>query len=145
MDITENGEGMTDLRIGQKGEKEIVVKAEDLASHTGNIGADVLSTHRIVLLMEQAARAAIEGCLPQGTITVGRGIRMRHVAATPKGAKVRGEAELTRIEGRRLFFDIKVHDPFEKIAEGQNERFIIALEKFRERVEAKHTLQKQKQ
>jgi fluoroacetyl-CoA thioesterase len=130
---------MTALRIGLKGEKEIVVEAKDLASHTGNIGADVLSTHRIVLLMEQAARAAIEGCLPEGKITVGTAIRMRHFAATPAGAKVRAEAALSRIEGRRLFFDINVHDSFEKIAEGENERFIIASESFRQKVEAKHT------
>jgi predicted thioesterase len=135
---------MTELRIGLKGEKEIVVEAKDLAGHTGNIGADVLSTHRIVLLMEQAARVAIEGCLREGTITVGTAIRMRHFAATPKGARVRAEAVLTRIEGRRLFFDINVYDSFEKIADGENERFIVALERFRQKVKAKHTLQKEK-
>jgi predicted thioesterase len=144
LDIISNGEGMTGLRIGLKGEKEIVVEPKDLASHTGNIGADVLSTHRIVLLMEQAARAAIEGCLPEGTITVGTAIRMRHFAATPMGAKVRAEAVLTGIEGRGLSFDIEVYDSFEKIAEGENERFIVASERFRQKVEAKHTLQKQK-
>jgi fluoroacetyl-CoA thioesterase len=94
----------------------MVVEAQDLASHTGNLGAEVLSTHRIILLMEQAARAAIEGCLPEEAITVGTAIRMRHFAATPLGAKVRAEAVLTRMEGRKLFFDITVHDPFEKIA-----------------------------
>ena len=135
---------LTELRIGLTGEKDIVVEAKDLAGHTGNLGADVLSTHRIVLLMEQAARAAIEGCLPDGTITVGTAIRMRHFAATPLGAKVRAEAVLTRIEGRKLSFDIEVHDSFEKIAEGENERFIVALEKFRQKVETKHTLQQQK-
>ena len=135
---------MKDLRTGLKGKREVVVETKDLASHTGNIGADVLSTHRIVLLMEQAARAAIEDCLPEGTITVGTAVRMRHFAATPKGARVGAEAVLTRIEGRKLFFDIEVHDTFEKIAEGENERFIVAIERFRQKVEAKHRLQKQR-
>ena len=135
---------MSELRIGRKGVKEMVVEAQDLASHTGNLGAEVLSTHRIILLMEQAARAAIEGCLPEDTITVGTAIRMKHFAATPLEARVRAEAVLTRMEGRKLAFDIVVYDQFEKIAEGENERFIVALERFRQKVDAKHTLQKQK-
>ena len=135
---------MKELRIGLKGEQELVVEAKDLASHTGNIGADVLSTHRIVLLMEQAARAAIDGCLPEGKITVGTAIRMKHFAATPMGAKVRAEAVLVKIEGRVLSFDIAVHDGFEKVAEGENERYIVTLDRFRQKVEAKRTQQEEK-
>jgi predicted thioesterase len=140
----DNEGSMKELRIGLKGEKEIVVEAKDLASHTGNPGADVLSTHRIVLLMEQAARAAIDDCLPGGKITVGTAIRMKHFAATPLGAKVRAEAMLTRIKGRALSFDIAVYDEFEKVAEGENERYIVTRDRFRQKVEVKRTQQKEK-
>jgi predicted thioesterase len=135
---------MKELRIGLRGEKEIVVEAKDLASHTGNSGADVLSTHRIVLLMEQAARAAIDGCLPGGEMTVGTAIRMKHFAATPLDAKVRAEAVLTGIKGRALSFHITVYDDMEKVAEGDNERYIVTVDRFRQKVEVKRTQQKEK-
>ncbi|NIO06247.1 MAG: hypothetical protein GTN74_17070 [Proteobacteria bacterium] len=76
---------MLRLQRGLRGEKEMVVERQDLASYTGNIGAEVLSTHRVVLLMEQAARNTIENLLPKGKITVGTSISIEHFAATPRG------------------------------------------------------------
>jgi predicted thioesterase len=128
---------MPEIEIGLKGTKEMIVQQQDLASFMGNMGADVLSTHRVVLLMEQAARDAIEGLVPEGKITVGTLINMRHLAATPLGAKVRAEARLREIDRARLVFDVAVYDGFEKISEGVNERFIISVEKFLENVRKK--------
>ena len=123
-----------EIVAGLKGSMEMVVEERDLARFTGNMGAEVLSTHRIILLMEQAARKAINGRLPDGTITVGTMIHMRHFAATPLGARVRAEAVLKEADGRRLLFDVTVHDQFEKISQGQNERFIVSTDRFLERV-----------
>jgi predicted thioesterase len=128
---------MAELEIGLKGYKEMIVVREDLASFTGNIGAEVLSTHRVVLLMEQAAREAIKGRLPEGTITVGTMIQMRHFAASPLGSKVRAEAVLKDVEGRRLLFHVVVEDDMEKIAEGENERYIVSEQKFLQRLRRK--------
>ena len=128
---------MAEIEIGIKGYKELIVGREDLASYSGNIGAEVLSTHRVVLLMEQAARAAIRGRLPKGTMTVGTMIDMRHFAASPLGSKVWAEAVLQEIDGRRLLFHVVAHDEMEKIAEGENERFIVSEKKFLERVRKK--------
>lgn len=128
---------MTALEVGLKGEKEMVVQPEDLASFGGNIGAEVLSTPRVILLMEQAARDAVEDALPEGNITVGTLISMKHFAATPLGGKVRAEAHLREVDGRRLVFDVAVYDEFEKISEGVNERFIVSIDKFLEKVKKK--------
>jgi predicted thioesterase len=130
-------ERMAELETGLKGSKEMVVRKEDLASYAGNLGIDVLSTHRLVLLMEQAASEAIAGLLPEGSMTVGTLIHMRHMAATPLGAKVRAEAVLREVEGRRLLFDVVAYDEWEKIAEGQNERFIVSVGRFIEKVRKK--------
>ncbi len=62
-----------------------MLNRSDLASVMGNIGAEVLSTHRVVLLMELAARNAIKESLPEGKMTVGTFIRIQHLAATPLG------------------------------------------------------------
>lgn len=128
---------MPEIEIGLKGTKEMVVERKDLASFVGNIGADVLATQCIVVLMEQAAMNAIEGLLPEGKMTVGTTINMKHLAATPLGVRVRAEARLTEIDGRRLVFEVMVYDEFEKIAEGENGRFIVSVEKFLEKIKMK--------
>ena len=128
---------MAQIELGLKGSEKMLVKRQDLASFTGNIGAEVLSTHRLVLLMEQAARNAIEDRLPDGRITVGTMIRIKHFAATPVGAKVHAEAVLKKIEGRKLLFDVAAYDEFETLSEGENERYIVSVAKFLERVKKK--------
>lgn len=128
---------MTSIQTGLQGVQTMVVGPADLASYSGNTGADVLSTPALVLLMEQAARQAIEGRLAPGKITVGTLIQIRHFAASPLGSTVRAEALLKAVDGRRLLFEVAAYDEFEKISEGLNERYIVSEEKFLERVRKK--------
>ena len=128
---------MSEMKPGMKGVKEMVVSPQDLASVLGNTGAEVLSTHRVVLLMEQASRNAIEKCVPDKSMTVGTMINIRHLAATPLGSKVRAEAYLKGVDGRRLLFDVVAYDEFEKIAEGENEHLLVSVYGFLERVQRK--------
>ena len=134
---------MATIQTGQKGVKELMVAPEDLASYSGNTGADVLSTPRLVLLMEQAARQAIEGQLPPGKITVGTLVQIRHFAASPLGAKIRAVAELKEFDGRRLLFQVAAYDDFEKVSEGLNERYIVSEDRFLERVRNKRKKQRE--
>jgi len=128
---------MTNIKIGLEGKEEMVVERRDLASMMGNIGAEVLSTHRAVLLMKLAPRSAIKDRLPEGMMTVGTFIRIKHLAATPLGSKVRAKAFLKEVEGRRLVFDVAAYDEFEKISEGENEQLMISINKFIDRVKRK--------
>jgi fluoroacetyl-CoA thioesterase len=128
---------MPRMEVGLRGKEEMVVDRSDLASMMGNIGAEVLSTHRVVLLMELAARNAIKDCLPDGTMTVGTSISIKHFAATPLGSKVRGEAHLKEMNGRRLIFNVVAYDEFEKIAEGENEQLMVSIDKFLNRIKKK--------
>lgn len=138
MDYMENA--MADIKVGRKGSVEITVERQDLASFSGNLGAEVLSTPRVVLLMEHATRKALEGCLPEGTITVGTRIEMKHFAATPLGMKVRADATLREVDGRRLVFDVSASDEVEKISEGVNERFIVSIDRFVDKVRKKQAI-----
>jgi len=128
---------MPQIEVGLRGKEEMIVERSDLASVMGNIGAEVLSTHRVVLIMELAARNAIKDRLPDGIMTVGTFIRIRHFAATPLGSKVRAEASLKKRDGRRLVFDVVAYDEFEKIAEGENEHLMVSIEKFLARIKKK--------
>jgi fluoroacetyl-CoA thioesterase len=125
------------IETGLIGRMEITVGREHLASTMGNTGAQVLSTHYVVLIMEQASRNAIQGRLAPGKITVGTGITVRHCAATPLGMKVTAEAVLKKVESRRLTFLVTVRDPFETLAEGENEQMIISVDKFLEKMKRK--------
>lgn len=128
---------MPRVEVGLRGEEKMVVERSDLASIMGNIGAEVLSTHRVVLLMELAARNAIKQSLPEGKMTVGTFIRIQHFAATPLGLKVRAEAYLKSMDGRKLIFDVVAYDEFEKIAEGENEQLIVSIDRFLARIKRK--------
>ncbi|MBZ4659827.1 MAG: Thioesterase superfamily, partial [Desulfacinum sp.] len=64
-------------------------------------------------------------------------IHTSHIAATPVGMKVRAEAVLEQVDGRRLIFKVTAHDEREKIGEGVHERFVVHREKFVSRVRSK--------
>jgi predicted thioesterase len=51
--------------------------------------------------------------------------------------EARAVTEVTQVEGRKLTFKIEAFDEKEKIGEAVHERFIINVEKFNQRVEAK--------
>ncbi len=126
------------LNIGLEGEEEIIVSEKHLASFAGNIGVDVLSTHCVVLLIELAARRAMEGQLPEGHMTLGTRVAINHLSAAPIGSRVRAVARLTAIEGRKLRFHVAAYDEWDKLAEGENEQIIVSsnflLKKIKEKV-----------
>jgi len=99
----------------------------------------VLATPEMIRLMERAAVAAVDHLLPDGYRTVGVEVDVRHLAATPVGMRVRVQAELVAVEGRKLTFHVEAFDEVEKIGEGAHWRVIIDLERFKERVEAKRS------
>ena len=59
------------------------------------------------------------------------------VLATPAGRRVTGEAEVTKVDGRRIEFRIRATDGTEEIGVGTHERMVIDLAKFSERMKAK--------
>jgi len=64
-------------------------------------------------------------------------VSLRHLAATPVGMQVRFRTELVEVDRRQLRFKIEAWDEVEKIAEGENERFIIDRARFDERLAQK--------
>ncbi len=122
---------------GLRGEARLVVREEDTAQHLGSGNVAVLATPRMIALMENASVKAVDHLLPPGQATVGGEIRVRHLAATPQGMEVTVRSELVEIEGRRLTFKVEAFDEREKVGEGTHIRFVIDLERFREKVKVK--------
>jgi len=97
----------------------------------------VLATPVMILMMENAALNAIRPYLEAGESAVGTAIDVRHLAATPVGHQVRAEAEVTKVEGKRIEFKVSAHDELEEIGNGTHRRTLINLGSFNERLAAK--------
>jgi fluoroacetyl-CoA thioesterase len=98
----------------------------------------VFATGFLVGLLEWACIKAINPYLdwPEEQ-TVGTHIDVSHSAATPPGLQVTVKVTLTKVDGRRLVFDVEAHDGVDLISTGTHERFVIDRARFAERVRQK--------
>lgn len=125
------------LKVGLKGEASAVVTDENTAIAYGSGSVSVFATPAMIGLMEKAALSSVDPVLEEGSSTVGMKLNVEHLAATPKGMKVIATSELVEIDGRRLVFKVEARDEKELVGRGTHERFIVPLEKFISRAEAK--------
>lgn len=126
-----------ELNIGLKGRAETTVMPENTAQAVGSGLVPVFATPYMIALMEGAAVNAVQAALAPDEGTVGTRLDVTHDAATPIGLKVWAEAELVKVEGRKLTFAVSAYDEREKIGGGVHERFIIKPEKFLARAQGK--------
>jgi len=82
----------------------------------------------------------IRGYLDPGESAVGTAVDVRHLAATPVGHEVTAEAEVTRVDGRRVAFNVTARDEIEEIGRGTHERVVVDLRRLDERLSAKRKL-----
>jgi predicted thioesterase len=122
---------------GLIGRSEMIVKEEDLTCPLGDIQIDVLSTPRLIQLLEEAAIEAIKNFIPPGQLSLGTEVRVKHLSATPLGMRVTANALLKGIEKNRLFFRVDAYDERGKVAEGEHERVLVSKERFLQKVEKK--------
>lgn len=123
------------FKIGTKGHKEIVVNESQSAKKVRSGLLDVFSTPSLVALMEDTAERSIMNVLPCGYGTVGIGINVKHIKATPMGMKVRCESVLKEVDRRKLTFYIEAYDEAGKIGEAVHSRFVIENEKFLKKIQ----------
>jgi len=122
---------------GLTGKSEMIVREEDLAGRLGDVPVEVLSTPRLIQLLETAAIEAIRDHLSADQVSLGTEMRIRHLSATPLGMKVTANALLKGVENNRLFFLVDAYDEKEKVAEGEHERILVSKERFLEKVKKK--------
>jgi fluoroacetyl-CoA thioesterase len=125
------------LEPGLTGEILRMVTDSDTAAAYGSGLVPVLSTPHLIALMESTSQSVIEPYLDSGQTAVGTHVDMRHLAATPVGMKVRVQAELVEVDGRRLRFHVEAWDELERIGEAEHERFIVDRARFLKRVAEK--------
>ena len=129
---------MRQIPVGTKGTFTLRVRPEHLANQFKDaILPQVLATPVMVLFMENAALNAIRSYLEPGETAVGSAIEVKHLAATPVGHQVRAEAEVTKVEGRRIEFKVTASDETEVIGSGTHQRMMINIASFNARLAAK--------
>ncbi|MBR2673842.1 MAG: thioesterase family protein [Mogibacterium sp.] len=123
-----------ELAKGIKNRKEEAVTSDLTAEIVGSGGLSVYATPCMIRLMEHTAWESVESCMEEGFTTVGILMNVKHVSASPLGAKICCETELSEIDGRRLVFKVAAYDDKELIGEGIHERFIVNAEKFMSKI-----------
>lgn len=99
---------------------------------------EVFATGYLVGLLEWACVQAIKPYLNwPSELTLGTHVNISHEAATPPGLEVAARVKLTKVEGRRLVFDVEASDGVDVISRGTHERYIVDAERFREKAARK--------
>ena len=129
------------LEIGEERTETFTVVDSDSAAAYGSGMAPVLSTPRLIGMIESVALHLLEdGHMKEGEGSVGASISVNHKAATPIGMTVTVKVKITAIEGRKVVFEAVAHDQCDEIADGSHTRFIIDNTRFMARVNKKAAL-----
>ena len=118
------------VAIGLKGEARLLVGEADTALALGSGDVEVLGTPRLVGLFEQATVEALNGILEPGQSSVGMRVQVDHLQPTPIGAEIVVEANLEKIEGRRITFTVTASDSGGLAAAGKVTRVIVDVDRF---------------
>jgi fluoroacetyl-CoA thioesterase len=121
------------LMTGMSAELELAVTREMTIGRFVAGMPLVYATPMMILHMEMAAGSAIADALPQGFVSVGMEVNVRHLAATPIGRTVRAIARVREIGARSVTFDVEAWNEVRKIGEGTHRRGIVNVPEFEKR------------
>src|SRR3954449_5781877 len=119
---------MRPIPVGAKGTYTMRVMPAQLANQFKDaILPQVFATPWMVTIMENAALNAIRDYLDPGESAVGMAVNIKHLAATPVGHQVTATAEVTKVYGRQVEFNVSARDQMEEIGSGTHERMVVDI------------------
>lgn len=113
---------------------QLTVTEAVTATSMGSGDLPVLATPAMMALMENAAMLAVAPHLPEGSTTVGGHISASHIKPTSVGETVTATATVTKVDGKKIEFEVKAHWGDVLLGEGSHLRFIVDREKFMSRL-----------
>ena len=125
------------IPVGATATQEIEVTREMTVANFHEHMPEVYGTPIMIFHMEETAASAIQEYLPEGWVTVGVVVNVKHLAATPVGARVTTRAEVIEVGDHTIKFTVEAHDGFEKIGEGLHVRAPVEMERFMKKVDTK--------
>lgn len=114
---------------------EIVTDSSTSAAQIKSGSLPVLATPVMCALMEQAASELCEKYMDSGSTTVGTQLCIEHLAATAQGVKVKAEAVVTEVDGRKISFSVAAYDNAGIIGKGTHTRFVVFKDRFIDKAE----------
>src|SRR5215210_3226947 len=121
------------MNVGDVSEAAMVVKTEDsakaLAISLEDDFPEVFATSRMIALMELAAARGMKKLLDESHLSVGVGVDVKHLAATPVGIEVKATATFLGMAGNLYRFKVEAFDAGGLIGEGEHTRAIVNTER----------------
>lgn len=121
------------LKEGTIFTKGTKVSQNDTAIKMGSGDLEVYATPSMIALMENTAKSLVINELPQGYTTVGIEMNVKHVKSSPVGANITCKVVLTKIDRKKLFFDVEAKDDKGVIGSGSHIRYIVNSNDFMEK------------
>ena len=127
----------SNIPVGTTAENTITVTREMTVAHFRDEMPEVFGTPIMIYHMEVTASEAIVPLLPEGWVSVGVLVNVKHLAATPVGMKVKLTARVVEVGPNTITFAVEAHDEVEKIGEGIHVRAPVEMSRFIKRVQRK--------
>ncbi len=127
----------TTQRISVNQERTIDCLVADQADPS-DASARVYATPALVADIETACRNFLLEHLDEGEDSLGTRIDVEHLAPTLQGMWADITATVSKVDGRAVIFELSACDPIDElVARGSHNRFVIDVEKTRQRLAAK--------
>jgi fluoroacetyl-CoA thioesterase len=121
------------ISAGLRAERRLTVAPDMTVQHFVPSMPAVYGTPIMILHMEMTSGDAIAPVLPDGFVTVGTVVDIRHLAATPVGREVRVTAIVTKVERKTVWFEVEAFDGERKIGDGRHARGVVNTADFKAR------------
>src|SRR5437868_6068080 len=115
---------------GTQGQLTFTVSTEDVIDFATEGMPAVLSTPRLIGLIERAARESLYPFLESDERSVGMEIELRHLAPTPLGVSVTCLTRVIQADGKQITFQVEARDQREVIARGLHKRGVVHIDSF---------------
>jgi fluoroacetyl-CoA thioesterase len=121
------------LIVGLAATKRIAVDESRVIAFMGD-DCRVYATPRIISDVEYTCRNFLLEHVDAGEDSVGTRVNVEHVGPALLGAEVAITIKVAGIDGRRIVFEAMVKDGDDEVLRGTHERFVVSVEKVRERL-----------
>jgi len=121
------------LKSGLAATRKITVDEPRVINFMGD-DCRVYATPRIISDVEYTCRDFLLGHLDPGEDSVGTRVNWEHVGPALLGAEITISIKLANVDGRRVSVEATVDDGADAVARGTHERFIVDVQKVRERL-----------
>jgi len=124
------------LQPGLSSTKRITVDPDRAISFMGE-SVRVYATPRLIYDIEHACRDLIVQHADPGEDSVGMEVAVKHLAPTLVDSTVEIAVRITGVEGRKVAFEVSAKDEIDIVCSGTHTRFVVDVEKTKERLKAK--------